>query len=66
MGKKAGDECQQVVRMVSFFREEGSRSLLIAIIQEPFRDDMICPPLEMHCPALPGAAEGNPGRTKKM
>jgi hypothetical protein len=65
MGKKAGDECQQVFRMVSFFREEGSRSMLIAIIQEPFGDDMIFTPLEMHCPALPGAEEGYPGRTKK-
>ena len=45
------------IGLSSFFPGQRSRSRLIVLIQEPFRDDVIRPPLEMEGPELQGAEE---------
>jgi len=48
------------VTVNSLSPEQLSRSRLIVMIQEPFRDNVIRRPLKVDGPALPGAQEWNP------
>src|SRR5208337_187129 len=49
---------------VQFPSDQGSRSGLIVMIQEPFSEYMIRTPLKVYGPALPGAQEWNPTSLK--
>ena len=63
---RAVSEMQSRMQSVSvhFSPGQGSRSRLIVMIQEPFRDDVIRTPLKVDGPALPGAQEWNPTSLK--
>ncbi len=61
LGQPASYQCGSVISVSS---GRGSHSKRVAMIREPFRDDVIRAPLKLDGPALPGAQEWNPSSLK--